>query len=94
MTNSVLEAKVTMNAPLVRPQSIGLRHDELSVLSALTNKNNEIELLCHRSSIVEIVSRTSCVAIRGCLSVANRERRLLQVLMQVLFLFCCCQVTH
>jgi hypothetical protein len=56
MTNSVLEAKLTTNAPLVRPQSLGLRHDELSGLSALTN--NGIELLYHRSSIVEIVSRT------------------------------------
>jgi hypothetical protein len=58
MTNYVLEAKVTINAPLVRPQSLGLRHDELSALSALTDKNNEIELLYHRSSIIEIVYRT------------------------------------
>jgi hypothetical protein len=58
VTNSVLEAKLTTNDPLVRPQSLGLRHDELSALSALTNKNNEIELLYHRSLIVEIVSRT------------------------------------
>jgi hypothetical protein len=61
VTNSVLEAKVTTNTPLVRPQSIGLQHDELSALSALIN--NWIELLYHRSSIVEIVSRTvACVS--------------------------------
>jgi hypothetical protein len=59
MRNSVLETKVTKNAPLVRPQSIGLRHDELSALSALTNKNNEIELLYHRSSIIDRRDRFS-----------------------------------
>jgi hypothetical protein len=58
MRNAVLEAKVMTNAPLLRPQSLGLRHDELSALSALTNKNYEIELLYHLSLIVEIVSRT------------------------------------